>query len=396
MSGVLEGIRVIDMASMWATPLAGTYLADQGADVIKVEPPWGDQARRTFSTRPMANGESRSWIMVGRGKRGIALDIACPEGREIVYRLVKNSDVLLTNFRAAVAHRLGYDYRSFLDLNPGLIYVRVNAYGDQGPYAERRGYDRLFQALSGMMRQPGPDQPPMAAGVWASDMSAPWVVCYGVTLALLHRERTGEGQQIETSLLHMSMAMQAVDMVSVEREMPSEDPMERYANQALYLPYQCSDGQWVNIVVISDREFEGLCSALEVSHLARDSKFATALDRVGNGHILYEILSGVFSTLPLDHWLKLLQQHDVPCAPVLLRDQVFDSPQVQANQFTAKMEYPEVGITETVGIPLKLSRQPGEVKRRAPLLGEHTREVLAEAGYTAGEISRFFENGAVK
>ncbi|MEE9247772.1 MAG: CoA transferase [Dehalococcoidia bacterium] len=396
MSGVLEGIRVIDMASMWATPLAGAYLSDQGAEVIKVEPPWGDQARRTFSSRPMANGESRSWIMVGRGKRGIALDIACPEGREIVYRLVKNSDVLLTNFRAAVAHRLGYDYRTFHDLNPGLIYVRVNAYGDQGPYAERRGYDRLFQALSGMMRQPGPDQPPMAAGVWASDMSAPWAVCYGVALALLHRERTGEGQQIETSLLHMSLAMQAVDMVRVEREMQTEDPMESYANQALYLPYQCADGQWVNIVVISDREFEGLCRALEVSHLAKNPKFATALDRVRNGHILYEILSGVFSTLPLDHWLKLLQQHDVPCAPVLSRDQVFDSPQVQANRFMAKMEYPEVGATETVSIPLRLSGQPGGVKRRAPLLGEHTREVLAEAGCNAEEISRLFENGVVK
>ncbi len=396
MTGVLEGIKVLDMASMWATPLAGAYLADQGADVIKVEPPWGDNARRTFSNQPMANGESRSWVVVGRGKRGIAVDIVRPEGREIILRLVKKSDVLLTNLRLAVAQRLGYDYEALRRLNPGLIYARVSAYGDKGPYATRRGYDRIFQALSGMMRQPAPDSPPVAAGVWAADMSSPWAVCYGVTLALLHRERTGKGQVVETSLLHMALAMQAVDMVRAEGERGSDGQGEDYSNQALYLPYQCSDGRWINIVVISDKEFEALCLALGEPHLTHDTKFTSALDRVKNGRVLYSLLSGLFSTRPLHQWLEALQQHDVPCSPVLSQDEVFDSPQVTANQFMTRMEYPDVGSTEMVSIPVQLKDQPGRVRRRAPTLGEHTKEVLEEVGYTPGEISALLEKGIVR
>ncbi|MFQ5872820.1 MAG: CaiB/BaiF CoA transferase family protein [Dehalococcoidia bacterium] len=396
MPGVLEGVKVLDMASMWATPLAGAYLADQGADVIKVEPPWGDLARRTFSSPPMANGESRSWLMAGRGKRGIAVDIACPEGREIIHRLVRNGDVLLTNFRVEVARRLGYDYETLCNLNPGLIYVRVSAYGDRGPYADQRGYDRIFQALSGMMRQSTSGAPPATAGVWAADMSGPWAVCYGVALALLHRERTGEGQVVETSLLEMALSMQAVDLIRVEREPVSEGLGEHYSSQALFIPYQCSDSRWINIVVISDKEFAGLCQALGEPHLSNDPKFATPLDRVKNSRTLYDLLSGLFSTRPLDQWLDTLKQHDVPCSSVLSRQEVFDSAQVEANQMMVCLEYPEIGKTEMVNVPVRLSDRPGRVQRRAPLLGEHTEEVLKELGYTAEEIALLFQKGPVR
>ena len=394
MPGVLEGVMVLDMASMWAAPLAGAYLADQGAEVIKVEPPSGDNARRTFSSAPMANGESRSWVVAGRGKRGIAVDIVRPEGQEIIFRLVKKSDVLLTNFRLAVARRLGYDYETLRRINPGLIYARVSAYGDKGPYAARRGYDRIFQALSGMMRQSDPDSPPLAAGVWAADMSSPWAACYGIALALLHRERTGKGQLVETSLLHMSLAMQAVDLVRAEGD--SVGQKEDYSNQALYQPYQCADGQWINIVVISDKEFEALCCAMEEPHLAKDPKFARALDRIKNGQVLYELLSGHFSTRPLHQWLEALQEHDVPCSPVLSRSEVFDSPQISANEFMARMEYPDVGSTEMVSVPVRLKERPGQITRRAPLLGEHTKEVLQEVGYTQDEVSSLFEKDIVR
>ena len=221
MPGVLEGIRVVDIASMWAAPLIGAYLADQGAEVIKVEPPWGDQARRTFSSPPLANGESRSWLVAGRGKRGVAVDISKPQGREIVYSLVRDSDVLITNLRPPVAQRLGYDYESLRAVNARLVFARVGAYGERGPYADKRGYDRLFQALSGMMRRSGPDGMPRNAGIWAADMSAPWAMCFGIVLALMDRERTGEGQEVSTSLLQMSMAMQAVDLVRADSEVGS-------------------------------------------------------------------------------------------------------------------------------------------------------------------------------
>ena len=281
MPGVLDGIRVLDIASMWAAPLIGAYLADQGAEVIKVEPPWGDQARRTFSTPPLPNGLSRSWLVAARGKRGIAVDIAKPQGKEIVYALVERTDVLITNFRPPVARRLGYDYESLRAINKGLVYARVGAYGEKGPYAEKRGYDRIFQALSGMMRKSGPEGIPRNAGIWAADMSAPWAMCYGIALALMHREKSGEGQEVSTSLLQMSMAMQAVDLVRADSEMEAGgESGEDYANQPLYLPYQCSDGEWVNIVVISDKEFQGLCEALEIPDVLEDARFSTPLGRI--------------------------------------------------------------------------------------------------------------------
>ena len=396
MPGVLEGIKVLDIASMWAAPLIGAYLADQGADVIKVEPPWGDQARRTFSSPPLPNGLSRSWLVASRGKKGIAVDISKSEGKEIVYALVERSDVLITNFRPPVARRLGYDYESLRAVNKGLVYARVGAYGERGPYAEKRGYDRIFQALSGMMRKSGPEGIPRNAGIWAADMSAPWAMCYGIALALMHRDKTGEGQEVGTSLLQMSMAMQAVDLVRADSEVGSGgESGEDYANQPLYLPYRCSDGEWVNIVVISDKEFQGLCEALEILDVLEDSRFATPLGRIQHGEVLFQVLSGVFSTRPLSEWLKILEEHDVPCAPVLSSNDVFDSPQIEENGFIAKVDYPGVGRARMIDTPIRLSARPGAVGVRAPGLGEHTEQVLKELGYPEGRIGELERGGVV-
>ncbi len=395
MPGVLEGVKVLDLASMWAIPLAGAYLADQGAEVIKVEPLAGDNARRTFSSSPMPNNESRSWIIAGRGKRSIAVNIARPEGKEIIHRLVKWCDVVLNNFRLEGARRLGYDYESLRRVNPRLIYARLSAFGDEGPYAGRRGYDRLFQAMSGMMRQASPDSPPVATGIWASDMSTPWAVCYGVALALLHRERTGQGQEIETSLLHMAMAMQAVDMVGLDAESAPQNGNMEHAHQTLYLPYRCSDDKWIDIVIISDGEFVSLCHALGEPHLAEDERFATALSRTKHSGLLRELLDGLLSTKPLDEWLTVLKENDVPCAPVVNRKHVLQSEQVKANGYGLTMDYPGVGKTEMVNIPLRIKANPGKVKRRAPLLGEHTREILEEAGFTPNEVKELFSSSTV-
>ncbi|MBI3954099.1 MAG: CoA transferase [Chloroflexi bacterium] len=395
MPGVLEGIQVLDLATMWAAPLAAAYLADQGAQVVKVEPLQGDEARRTLTTPPLASGESRAWLAAGRGKRGIALDIARPAGREVVRRLVARSDVLLANFRPGVARRLGYDYETLRGINPRLVHVALTAYGDKGPYAGRRGYDRLVQALAGMLRQPRPESPPQAAGVWAADMSTPWAICYGVALALLHRERTGRGQLVETSLLHMALAMQTVDLVRAEREAPPNPAQGDYASQALFAPYRCADGLWLNLVVVSDREWQALCECLGVAHLAQDPQFAGANDRARHSQPLYELLEGLFATRPLAEWLEALQRHDVPCAPVLAREQVFDSPQVKANGMALALEHPTAGRHETVSAPLRLDAAPGPAPRRAPLLGEHTLEVLRELGYSQEEVRGLRDAGAI-
>ena len=396
MLGVLESIKVIDIASMWAAPLIGAYLGDQGAEVIKIEPPWGDQARRTFSSPPLPNGLSRSWLVASRGKKGIAVDISKPEGKEVVYALVERSDVLITNFRAPVARRLGYDYDTLRAINRGLVYARVGAYGEKGPYAEKRGYDRIFQALSGMMRKSGPEGVPRNAGIWAADMSAPWAMCYGIALALMHRERTGKGQEVSTSLLQMSMAMQAVDLVRADSEVESGGGSgEEYANQPLYLPYQCSDGEWVNIVVITDKEFRGLCDALEITDVLEDVRFSTPLGRIQNGEVLFQVLAGVFSTRPLAEWLEILEEHDVPCAPVLGADDVFDSPQIETNGFMAEVDYPGVGRAQMIDAPIRLHDKQGKVGARAPGLGEHTESVLRELGCSKERIGELEGGGVV-
>lgn len=396
MPGVLEGIKVIDLASMWATPLAGAYLGDQGAEVIKIEPPWGDQARSTFTTPPMPNGLSRSWVIAGRGKRGLAVNIAKPDGKVIIHKLVKISDVILTNFRPVVAARLGYDYKSLKILNPGLIYARVSAFGDNGPYANDRGYDRLFQALSGMMSQSNPEDIPRGAGIWAADMSAPWALCYGIALALIHREKSGEGQEVNTALLHMSLAMQAVDLVRSEEEVTSSsDPTENLSNQALYLPYQCSEGKWINIVVISDKEFISLCEALEIPDAIKDPRFLTSLDRTRNSEVLYQVLSGIFQTRTLAEWLQCLKCHDVPCAQVLSRNEVFDSPQVKENNLMVETAYPGVGKVTMVNTPIRLSKKPVNNTSNAPLIGEHTNEILNELGYTQEKINELVDSNVV-
>ena len=229
----LESVKVVEVAQVWAAPGIGMYLGDQGADVVKIEPLWGDDSRRLFTQPPTAQGESRSFLVLNRNKRGMAVDISCPEGREIVYRLLDQADVFIHNFRPGVEQRLGYGYETLSQRNPRLIYVGVSAFGERGPYAHRRGYDLLFQSISGVLgKRRTAEGEPIASGTWVSDTSAPMAMAYGIALALLVRERTGRGQRVETSLLHIAMAMQSVDMVRVERESSKVNAVD-FTRQAL-------------------------------------------------------------------------------------------------------------------------------------------------------------------
>ena len=391
----LEGIRVVEVAQVWAAPGAAMYLADQGAEVVKIEPLWGDDARRLLTRPPTASGESRAFLSVNRNKRGMALDISRDEGQRIVYQLVDGADVFIHNFRPGVAPRLGYDYETLRQRNPGLIYVELSAFGTAGPYAHRRGYDMLFQSLSGILsKRKTPEGVPISSGVWVADASTPLALAYGVTLALLVRQRTGRGQKVETSLLHMALAMQSVDMVRVEHEGPDRSGMD-YSAQALYSPYRCQDGRFLLLVVLNDPQFAGLCRALEVEHLIDDPDYASNLLRAQRSPELYQLLSGLLSTRPRDEWLALLEGHDVPCAPVLEQEEVFDHPQITLNQMFTTQEHPQAGRVELFNTPIRLSETPGGVRTPAPLLGQHTDVVLAELGYEASSIQGLRERGVI-
>ncbi|MCI0781172.1 MAG: CoA transferase [Chloroflexi bacterium] len=391
----LDGVRVVEVAQVWAAPGAGMYLADQGADVVKIEPLWGDDARRVFTQPPMAGGESRSFLPLNRNKRGMAVDISCPEGRDIVYQLVDQADVFIHNFRPGVDQKLGYDYDLLRGRNPGLIYAAVSAFGTRGPYAHRRGYDLLFQALSGILgKRRTADGTPIASGVWVADASMPIAIAYGVALALLVRHRTGRGQRVDASLLQMALAMQSVDMVRVEQEAAQEDGLD-FSAQALYSPYKCQDGKFLIMVVLNDSQFAGLCRALDLEHLIGDPEYSDNLKRARHSQDLRELIEGILSTQPRDRWLEVLEHYDVPAAPVLERDEVFNHPQIVANDMLATQHHPQAGEVEMFNIPIHLSETPGRLRTPAPLLGQHTQEILAELGYDSARIARLRDSKVI-
>ena len=384
----LEGVKVVEVAQVWAAPGAGMYLADQGADVIKIEPPWGDDARRVFTQPPLPDGESRSFLPLNRNKRGIAVDISSPEGQDIVYRLVDQSDVFIHNFRPGVEEKLGYDYNSLNQRNPRLIYAAVSAFGTEGPYANRRGYDLLFQSLSGILSKRRDEEGvPISSGVWVADSSAPIALAYGISLALLARHRSGRGQRVETSLLHMALAMQTVDLVRTATE-TSQGGDTDFSRQALYSPYRCQDGGFVIMVVLSDQQFAGLCHALDLEHLLSDVDYSDNLKRAQKSAELHELISGILSTRPRDHWLRVLEDADVPAAPVLERGEIFDHPQVAANRMLTVQDHSQAGAVDMVNIPVRLSDTPGSLRSPAPVLGQHTGEVLRELGFDDEAINR--------
>ena len=391
----LEGVKVVEVAQVWAAPGIGMYLGDQGADVVKIEPLWGDDSRRLFTQPPTAQGESRSFLVVNRNKRGMAVDISCPEGREIVYRLLDEADVFIHNFRPGVEQRLGYGYETLSQRNPRLIYVGVSAFGERGPYAHRRGYDLLFQSISGVLgKRRTAEGVPIASSTWVSDTSAPMAMAYGIALALLVRERTGRGQKVETSLLHIAMAMQSVDMVRVERESSKVNAVD-YTRQALYAPYRCLDGKFLIMVVINDQQFAALCRALDLEHLIDDPDFSDNLKRTQRSVELRELIEGILATKTREAWLSILERHDLAAAPILERDEVFDHPQIRDNEMLTFLEHPMEGQVEMVNVPVRLSETPGGLRRPAPLLGQHTEEVLGELGYNAARIQQLRDQKVV-
>jgi crotonobetainyl-CoA:carnitine CoA-transferase CaiB-like acyl-CoA transferase len=376
-----EGIRVVELGGYIVGALCAELLGELGAEVVKIESQQGDGLRPQL-------GSFQGW---NRGKRGIVVDLRTAEGTRILHQLVERADVLVQNLRHGVAERWRADYATLSRINPRLIYCAMPGYGQSGPYVEKPGFDPLLQARSGAMAaQGGPGQPPVFLRVPISDNSGAMLGAYGVALALYQREKTGKGQFLHGSLLNSSIAMQSGEFVSYEGR-PEPPRMGCYGVDATYRMYQAEDG-WLFLGCDEDALWPSLCRALGKEELADDGRFTSPAERSRNAADLAAILEKAFGSAPVRHWLKVLENAGVPCAPVNYSRQLFEDPQVLENDLVAEHYSADLGEKiKQRGQVVKLSRTPGKLWRGAPALGQHTDEVLAELGYTAEQIKQLRE-----
>lgn len=398
MTTPLAGIKVLDLSNYVTTPGAGMLLADYGADVVKVEAPRGDETRRMGVTPPAQAGQGKYFQVVNRGKQGIVVDATKPEGRAILHRLAARSDVVLQNYRPGLAKKFGLDYETLRALNPRLIYVQVSGFGSQGPHQHKPAYDMILQGYSGAMYvRPEEKRRPAPFPVLIVDCSTPMLVAYGVMLGLYHRERTGLGQKVETSMLAAAMMMQNVYFIREDDTDPPTLPSPSRATEVLpsYGSYQTADG-WLNVGAINEAQYVALCKILGLDDLIADPELITTHARIKRRHEIRPRLEAALRQGTTAEWNAKLEAVGVPCGPVNRIDDLFDDEHMLVNELVAEIDHPVVGKTRMLGLPIKLSETPGELRGPAPILGQHTDAVLAAAGYDAEAIAHLRELGAIQ
>jgi crotonobetainyl-CoA:carnitine CoA-transferase CaiB-like acyl-CoA transferase len=376
----LAGLRVLELTQVMAGPFCGQVLADMGADVIKIEPPEGDSTRQSLGFR-MRGDDTAAFLAVNRNKRSVVLDLKDPDGQAVLHRLVESADVVLENYRPGVAARLGADWETLRGLNPRLIYASVSGFGQTGPYAQRPGYDLIAQGLSGVMSVTGePGGDPVKCGVPIGDLSAGLFCAVAILSAVIARERTGRGQRIDTSLFEGALALSVWE--TAELWATGRVPAPLGSAHRLTAPYQAlrtRDG-YITVGGNTPRLWERLCEAVGRPELVSDQRFASNEARMANRAELEAELEAALAARSTDEWVEVLIAAGVPCGPIHDYRQVFEDPHTRAREMSVTLEHPVEGRVQALGIPVKLSDTPGSIRRPAPLLGEHTDEVLREAG----------------
>jgi crotonobetainyl-CoA:carnitine CoA-transferase CaiB-like acyl-CoA transferase len=388
----LEGIRVLDLSAVISGPTGTAALADQGADVIKVEPPGGDLSRRIGP----AKGEmSATYITCNRGKRSIVLDLKRPEAREVVRDLVKWADVLVENFRPGAMDRLGLGWDALSAVNPKLIYTSITGFGPDGPYADGRVYDAVIQAVSGMCasHRERETNDPMLTATLVCDKLTGLTASQAITAALLGRMRTGQGTRVEISMLDAALAFQWCDAMYNHVFMDEHPtPFPRYG--ATTRPYKTRDG-FVTIMAPQQDEFVAMCEGFGDPSIAQDPRFASTPMRSRHGPQLRELFEPLAAQQNTDECVARMRAAGTPIGKVNEHDEVIVDPQVLHNQALAIIDHGELGRVRLARTPARFGGGPRPTPAPAPHLGEHSREILAALGYDAARIAGLLEKGAV-
>lgn len=391
MAGALQGIRVVDLSAVVSGPMATTVLADQGADVIMIEQVGKPDSMR--SAGPQHEGISAGWAVLNRNKRAIALNLDDEAGRSVLWDLLRSADVMVQNFRPGAIERMGFGYGPVRAVNPDIVYVSISGFGPDGPYANKRVYDPVIQAVTGFTDiQADPDGEPSLFKTIACDKVSAVYVAQAVTAALFARERGAGGQHIEMAMMDAALGWMWPEAYYNHTFVDHAGQMPEFAS--FYRIWPAADGH-LAMIVIQDAEFEGICRALKREDLLADERFANLLARLVNAHALTDIIDAELRTWPVDDIVARLEAHDVPVAKVNRRVDVLTDPQVVHRGSIAEVHHP-AGVTVRQPVPAaRFSTTPSGLHRHAPRYGEHTDEVLAELGRTADEVAALRAAGVV-
>ena len=394
-AGPLAGVKVLDLTQIMAGPMCTLLLADLGADVIKIERPGsGDDTRRMGTLLP--NGFSAGFLALNRNKRSIALDLRSDDGKAVFRRMAETADVVVENFRPGVMERLELGYAALSAINPRLVYASISGFGGTGPYRSRGGFDLVAQGMSGLMSITGfPGGPPAKVGVPITDIGAGSFTAFGILAAYIHARRTGQGQQVDASLLEAGIAYTVWE--SSEYFAAGVVPGPLGSAHRVNAPYQAlrtADG-YINIGAASQPTWEQFCRAIGQEALIDDPRYREPNDRKARETELAELLESILSEHTTDYWMAQLDAAGVVAGPIYDMAQVYADEQAQAREMLVTLDDAELGQLRNIGIPVKLSATPGRIRRRAPALGEHTRRILQEHGYGDGEIEALLAAGAV-
>jgi crotonobetainyl-CoA:carnitine CoA-transferase CaiB-like acyl-CoA transferase len=386
MTGPLAGLRVVEITNVVAGPSAAAQLADQGADVIKVEPPAGDIIRKSSNT-----GLPPIFISCNRGKRSLALDLKKPAAADVLWRLIERADVFIQNLRPGAVDRLGFGEEQVRKRNPTVIYLSISGFGETGPYARKRVYDPLVQAVSGFADIQGEGIHPKMIRTIIADKTTAVYSAQAVTAALYHREKTGQGQHVRVAMLDAMVSLLWPEGMAPLTIVSNEETIPAPSHDKIF---KTSNG-YITAGAVSDSEWKGLCQALEHNEWLDDPMFLTQQLRNTNKDKRYKLMAETFETRKSEEWITILDKNDVPCAPVLKRSELLENPQIINNQIISEFEQPGVGTVRQARPAARFSKTPAMKPRPAPGLGEHNKQILSEVGFTNDEIDNFLKTQVI-